>query len=141
MVEESSGSNEFPSVTVRSLETELGDTSYAWRMSIRPLSWRPPTDMYETETSVIVRVEIAGMRENDFSIELNGRILSVRGIRQDITEKRAYHQMEIRFGEFNIEMQLPFHIETDQIQAVYNNGFLKIILPKAHPRHISVAES
>ena len=43
-------------------------------------------------------------------------------------------------GEFSIELELPFHIETDQIQATYNNGFLKIVLPKALPRHISVSE-
>jgi len=80
------------------------------------------------------------MRENDFAIELNGRILSIKGSRQDVAERRAFHQMEIRFGEFSIELELPFHIENDQIQATYSNGFLRIILPKAHPRHISISE-
>jgi len=140
MVEESSKPNEYPSETERSLETQLTDTPFTWRMSIRTPSWRPPADMYELENAVVVRLEIAGMRENDFSIQLNGRILSVRGSRQDIAERRAYHQMEIRFGEFSIELELPFHIETDQIQAMYNNGFLKIVLPKALPRHISISE-
>jgi HSP20 family protein len=140
MVEESSNSNEYPSGAEKSLETQLTDTPVTWRMSVRSPSWRPPADMYELENTVLVRVEIAGMRENDFSIQLNGRILSIRGSRQDITERRAYHQMEIRFGEFSIDLELPFHIETDQIQAMYSNGFLKIILPKALPRHISVSE-
>jgi len=140
MNEDPSSSNEFPSETERSLETQLTDMPFTWRMSIRPPTWRPPTDMYELENAAIIRVEIAGMRENDFSIELNGRNLSIKGSRQDIAERRAYHQMEIRFGEFRIEMELPFHVETDQIQAIYNNGFLKIVLPKAHPRHISISE-
>jgi HSP20 family molecular chaperone IbpA len=140
MVEESSNSNEYPSETERSLETQLTDTPFTWRMSIRTPSWRPPADMYELENAIVVRVEIAGMRENDFSIQLNDRILSIRGSRQDIAERKAYHQMEIRFGEFSIELELPFHIETDKIQATYNNGFLKIVLPKALPRHISVSE-
>lgn len=140
MVEESSNSNEFPPEAERSLEEHLTDTSFTWRMSLRTSSWHPPADMYELENVVVVRVEIAGMRENDFSIQLNGRTLSIRGARQDITERKAYHQMEIRFGEFSVELELPFHIETDNIQATYNNGFLKIILPKALPRHISVSE-
>jgi HSP20 family protein len=140
MVEESSNSNEFPSEAERSFENQLTDTPFTWRMSLRTPSWRPPADMYELENALVVRVEIAGMRENDFSIQLNGRLLSVRGTRQDITERKAYHQMEIRFGEFSIELELPFHIETDRIQATYNNGFLKIVLPKALPRHISVSE-
>ena len=41
--------------------------------------WRPPTDVYELEETLVVRVEIAGMREEDFIIQLNGRILSIRG--------------------------------------------------------------
>jgi len=107
---------------------------------MRTPAWRPPTDVYETEDKLIVRVEIPGMREDDFTIELNGRILSIRGVRQDLSERRAYHQMEIRFGEFIIEIELPFHIEVNQVEAVYNNGFLRVILPKARPRQISIAE-
>ncbi len=53
------------------------------RMSARPHVWRPPTDVFETEDAIIVRVEIAGMLENDFSIVLDGRYLSIRGMRSD----------------------------------------------------------
>jgi HSP20 family protein len=107
---------------------------------MRAPAWRPPTDVYETENTLIVRVEIPGMRENDFTIELNGRLLSIRGVRQDLDERRAYHQMEIRFGEFFIDIELPFHIEVSQVEAIYNNGFLRVILPRARPRQISIAE-
>jgi HSP20 family molecular chaperone IbpA len=103
-------------------------------------AWRPPTDVYETEDTIIVRVEIAGMREQDFLVGLNGPVLTIRGVRQDVPERRSYHQMEIRFGEFNIELGLPFHVDADQVQAVYNNGFLRILLPKAHPRQIPIVE-
>lgn len=100
-----------------------------------------PTDVYETDNAIIVRVEIPGMQEDDFAIEIHGRTISVRGIRQDdIPERRAYHQMEIRFGEFNIEIELSIYIESDQVEALYQNGFLRIVLPKARPRHISVVE-
>ncbi len=111
-----------------------------WRMSSRPLSWKPPTDIYETDEMIVVRVESAGMREVDFTIELKGRLLSIHGMRQDASERRAYHQMEIRFGEFNIDLELPFPIEADQVQATYHNGFLRVSLPKARPRHIPIVE-
>jgi HSP20 family protein len=109
-----------------------------WQLSIRSPSWRPPTDVYEVEGDLIVRVEIAGMREEDFSIELNGRVLSIHGIRQDLTGRRAYHQMEIRFGEFNIELELPFTVDEEQVRAVYDKGFLRVQLPKAHPRQVII---
>ncbi len=125
----------------RNIDIEVQDTlPFSWRLKMRPPAWHPPTDVYEIENAVVVRVEIAGMREGDFAVELNGRYLVVRGVRQDITERRAYHQMEIRFGEFSIEIELPTHVEADQVKAIYNNGFLRVMLPKAHPRHIPIVE-
>jgi HSP20 family protein len=101
-------------------------------------AWNPPTDVFETEENIIVRVEVAGMKEDDFVIELNGRVLTIRGIRQDIHERRAFHQMEIPFGEFAIELALPQPIEPGQVEAIYEHGFLRIIFQKARPRQIQI---
>jgi HSP20 family protein len=109
-----------------------------WRIISRPHAWRPPTDAYETEDAIIIRVEIAGMRESDFTISLVERNLTIRGSRQDTSERRAYHQMEIPFGEFATEVELPFPIVTEQVEATYRDGFLRIMLPKAQPKQVKV---
>ncbi len=111
-----------------------------WRLSIRPTAWRPPTDVFETEEAYFIRVEIAGMREEDFSVQLDGRILMVRGQRTEPPERRAYHQMEIRFGEFQIEIELPGPVLAGEIGAKYQEGFLVILLPKQRPQHIQIQE-
>jgi len=80
------------------------------------------------------------MRDADFSIILDGRYLSIRGVRPDVSERRAFHQMEIRFGEFSSEVELPAPVMIKDIQAVYSNGFLRILLPKARPQRINVEE-
>jgi len=122
-------------------ETDTNEpTTYHWRIVMRPASWRPPTDVFESDDTAFVRVEVAGMQEEDFSIELNGRELTIRGIRQDTAERRAFHQMEIRFGEFAFVVELPLYIDPNQVQAVYENGFLLVSLPKAHPRQIRIRE-
>ncbi|MBN2147616.1 MAG: Hsp20/alpha crystallin family protein [Anaerolineales bacterium] len=109
-----------------------------WRVISRPHIWRPPTDVYETDDAYIIRVEIAGMREQDFQIALTERGLLIRGIRQDTPERRAYYQMEIPFGEFNTEIELPYPIVADQVEAVYKDGFLRMQCPKARPQQIKV---
>ncbi|HNT23196.1 MAG TPA: Hsp20/alpha crystallin family protein [Anaerolineales bacterium] len=106
-----------------------------WRIGARPYLWRPPTDVFETEDTIIVRVEIAGMRKSDFAISLIERSLTVRGVRQDTSERRAYHQMEIPFGEFSTEIDLPCPVIAEEVQAVYGDGFLRLILPKLPPSH------
>jgi HSP20 family protein len=118
------------------LESEGGQGQ--WRYTVRSPSFRPPTDVFETEQDLIVRVEIAGMQDRDIDIELDNRVLSIHGVRPDIAARRAYHQMEIRFGEFTVELELPVPILADQVQAVYENGFLMITMPKERPLHIHV---
>lgn len=109
------------------------------RFSARPHFWRPPTDVFEVDDHVIVRIEIAGMRENDFSITVTDKHLVVHGFRQDVPEKRAYHQMEILFGEFGSEVELPGPVVVEQAKAEYRNGFLTILLPVEKPRHIQIS--
>lgn len=111
-----------------------------WRVTPRPRAWRPPTDVYELDDKLVVRVEIAGMNENEFSISLDQNVLTVKGVRPDIAERRAYHQMEINYGEFATAVELLVPIDTEKVRAEYQNGFLWVYLPKAQPKIIKINE-
>lgn len=100
--------------------------------------WTPPTDVYETESGLIVKVEVAGMREEDFEVVVEEQILIIRGVRSDQMERRAYHQMEIRSGKFEIAIGLPSGINLDEASAEYNQGFLTINFPKKQVKQIEV---
>lgn len=110
------------------------------RKFIHSHSWRPPTDVYENEDTITVRVEVAGMKEEDFSISLTGRFLTIRGTRSDVVERRAFHQMEIFFGEFSSEVELPSPVLAEATKAEYKMGFLRIVLPKKKPQRIQIQE-
>ena len=112
--------------------------SISW--TVRSSAWSPPTDVYETEDAIIVRVEVAGMREEDFEIALEDGFLKISGTRPDVPERRAYHQMEIRFGKFSTAVGLPAPVNVEKSQAEYVDGFLTITLPKARPNFIQVKE-
>lgn len=111
-----------------------------WVVTPHSHTWRPPTDVFETDDAVIVRVEVAGMRESNFNVTLSDQLLIVTGYREDPGPKVAYHQMEVRFGEFRVEVYMHWAIGEAGIQAVYENGFLQVVLPKAHKRQIRIAE-
>ena len=70
--------------------------------------------MYETEANCVVRVEVAGMRDDDFEVAVENNILMIRGNRPDLNERRAYHQMEIRFGKFEIAVEIPIPVEIEK---------------------------
>lgn len=99
-----------------------------------PHAWRPPTDVYETEGAVVVRMEIGGVQCQDIEVAVgDDQVLSVRGIRRDprARERRGYHQMEIHYGVFQRSLYIPKPVHTERTQAHYDAGFLEIVLPIA----------
>jgi len=111
-----------------------------WLSVGRRKAWRPPTDVYETDDSVIVKVEIAGMSEDEFAISLSNRTLSVSGVRRDPDVKLAYQQLEIPYGHFRTEVFLPYSVVHEEIGARYEDGFLVVVLPKVKPRKIPIVD-
>jgi|SRR5919197_6233962 HSP20 family protein len=93
-------------------------------------TWSPPTDVYETEGNCVIKIEIAGMRDEDFEVAFEDNLLMISGHRPDVNERRAYYQMEIRFGKFEIAVELPVKVNMEKATAVYQDGFLVIMLPK-----------
>jgi HSP20 family protein len=109
-----------------------------WQVSIHSYAWSPPTDVYETEVSFVVRVEVAGMHESDFTINAEDNFLVISGIRSESPEWRAYRQMEIRFGEFSTAVELPPGVDVSKADADYKDGFLNVVLPKFKPTNVTI---
>jgi len=114
------------------------DVLHAISWHVRSSLWSPPTDVYETEANCVVKVEVAGMRDEDFEVALENNVLTISGIRLDLNERRAYHQMEIRFGKFEIAVSLPAPVDVEKAVAEYKDGFLVVLLPKADVKHVEV---
>lgn len=102
--------------------------SVTWH--VRSNTWRPPTDVYETEENVVVKMEVAGIRDEDLEVTVQENLLLIGGSRSDSTERKAYHQMEIPFGKFSVVIDLPVRVNTENATAEYKDGFLTIQLPK-----------
>ena|ERR1043165_1928604 len=94
-------------------------------------TWSPPTDVYEIEGNCVIKIEIAGMQDEDFEVAFQDNLLIISGHRPDLYERRAYHQMEIRFGKFEIAVEIPVKVNMEKATAAYQDGFLVIIVPKA----------
>lgn len=103
---------------------------HAVSWQVKTSVWDPPTDVYETDDTYMVRMEIAGMRDQDFDLTIQDGSLVITGFRPDFTPRRAYHQMEIRSGRFVNVIALPGPVDADRALAEYQDGFLTITLPK-----------
>jgi HSP20 family protein len=103
---------------------------HAVSWQVRSKVWSPPTDEYETDDAYIVRVEIAGMHDDDFDVSVENNLLFISGLRPDIPGRRAFHQMEIRSGKFATAIGIPGPVDLERASAEYRDGFLTVILPK-----------
>jgi HSP20 family protein len=113
-------------------------SSHYRQWTTRAYVWQPPTDVYETGEKYVVRMEIAGMHASEFTITLEGHTLVIQGTRGAHAEQCAYHQVEIRSGEFVSVVELPGAVDGEHVEAEYEDGFLQVILPKSTPRRVDV---
>jgi len=105
-------------------------------------SWQPPTDIYETDKSIVIRCEIAGMKPEEILISCDANRLLISGCRdeRDARTKRNFRQMEINYGKFEKVLDVYCGIESEHATASYKDGFLEIVIPKSkksadhHPR-------
>lgn len=105
--------------------------------------WHPAVDVYETDEAYVVTAELPGMKKEEIDIDVKDRILTVKGRRSSDTEvkKELYYRKERVFGSFQRAFSLPEGVDSAQITAEFNNGVLKISIPRPEekkPRQITV---
>lgn len=103
----------------------------------------PPVDVYEDEHSIQLKLEVPGIDEKDLDIKVENNVLTVSGERKLEKEEKQenFHRVERRYGSFVRSFTLPNTVSTDDIQADYQNGVLKIRMAKraeAKPKQIKV---
>lgn len=99
----------------------------------------PPTDVIELPQHVLVLIEIAAIRPDQLNVTLQSGRLIVTGVRErPVLQDAAYHRVEIGYGEFRIEVNLPFTVEQDGVSAAYQDGLLRIELPRQAVQQIVV---
>jgi len=95
--------------------------------------WVPNTDVYATDSGLVIKVELAGMRSDNLEITIEGNRLRVSGNRPDgcRAPKCSFLVMEINYGPFETMLELPQGYDLGQAKAAYLNGFLRIDVPVA----------
>lgn len=115
---------------------ESGDTLTA-------ASFVPPVDIYEDDHSIVLKLEVPGMKQEDLDIQLENNNLTVRGERKfDKEEKEEnFHRIERRYGSFYRSFTIPNTVNPESVKADYDAGVLRIQLekrPEAKPKQIKV---
>ena len=95
--------------------------------------WVPNTDVYSTDTGIVVKVELPGMKSENLEITVENNRLRIAGNRPDCCRAPnfSFLVMEISYGPFESVLELPPGYDLSAAKAIYVNGFLRIDVPKA----------
>ncbi|MDR3707678.1 MAG: Hsp20/alpha crystallin family protein [Capsulimonadaceae bacterium] len=114
--------------------------------------WVPSVDIHETQESLLVKCELAGVKAEDLQVSLSAddKTLTIAGIRKEARDEQGgrlqCHQLEVYFGPFEREVAMPpqVRVDRDRLSAAYKDGFLIVSLPKltqvveSQPRRIPI---
>ncbi len=91
-----------------------------------------PIDLYETDEAVVVTASLPGVKLEDVDVSVIGRVLTIKGEAKSATDENEgnYFHQERRSGAFQRVITLPVRVEADKAEATFEDGVLKLELPK-----------
>jgi HSP20 family protein len=103
----------------------------------------PAMDVYETEKELVVELQTPNIDPSKINVCVEDGVLKIEGGVENVKEKegRNYYKKEIRSGQFARSLILPVGVKEDEVKAKYENGMLKITMPKSEikkPKKIEV---
>jgi HSP20 family protein len=93
----------------------------------------PALDITEDEHAFAVTAELPGLRKEDVQIQFEDGVLAISGEKrhESETKDKSWHRMERRYGSFYRAITLPRGVEVDKVDATFENGVLRVTIPKA----------
>ncbi|PID52551.1 MAG: molecular chaperone [Candidatus Moraniibacteriota bacterium] len=106
-------------------------------------NFAPAIDIYQDNDDLIVETSLPGIDPENVDISVENDVLTMSGETKDKKEikREDFYRKEIREGSFSRSVILPVAVKGSEAQAEYDNGVLKVVLPKAEdakPKKISV---
>jgi HSP20 family protein len=107
----------------------------------------PAVNVTDNKDNFLVSLAAPGMKKNDFKIDVEGTMLTISSEKEENKEEKEakYTRKEYSYSSFSRSFTLPDEVMKDKIEAIYEDGVLKLILPKteifkkiAATKHIAV---
>jgi HSP20 family protein len=97
---------------------------------------KPAIDVKETDKELVAEVEVPGFDPEKIEVSVEGGVLKVKGSIDEKKEEKekGYWRKEIRKGSFERMLRLPVAVKENAVQATYEKGILKIVMPKVEAK-------
>lgn len=126
-------SNMFP--TINSMFDNFFSDGDGFSKAISKGTSVPAANVVETETNFELELAAPGKQKQDFKVEVDNNVLSISSENEEEkeTEEKNYTRKEYSYSSFNRSFTLPENAQEDAIKATYDQGVLKVTIPKKEP--------
>jgi HSP20 family protein len=106
-------------------------------------AWSPNVDIFENKDQIVLEAELSGMKPEDVDISIENNVLTIHGERkfEKKDEGDNYHRIERSYGSFTRSFTLPPTVSSENVEATFENGILRLTLAKreeAKPKRIEI---
>jgi HSP20 family protein len=113
-----------------------------WLAAVRGV---PALDMYNVNGSIAIDIALPGVKPEEVEVNIVGNTLTVKGEHKNDEEVKEedYYRHEVHYGTIMRVIDLPTYVDTEKVDARFDNGILKIVMPKlpeAQPKRIEIKE-
>lgn len=101
----------------------------------------PKVDVRDEDKQVVIEAEVPGLKKEQVSVEVRHDVLTIKGERRDgksEEKKGVYSHRELKRSSFSRSFVLKDNLDSDNINAKFENGILEIVIPKKIPTPPSV---
>ena len=112
------------------------DEFFSDAVATRQHSFAPSIDISETDKQYLIDVEVPGMDKKDIELNVENNTLTISGERkfENKEEGKQFHRVESSYGSFSRSFSLPDNVNSESVQATYNNGILHITVDKSEQK-------
>ena len=96
----------------------------------------PRMNIYEEKDNIVAEVELPGVDPQNIDVQIQDNVLSVEAKREEEKEEkeRGYYRRELARGYYRRSVPLPVEVVAEKAEASYEDGVLRIVVPKAKPK-------
>ncbi len=93
--------------------------------------WHPATDVCETKDEFCIICELAGVERKNIRVHIEDDVITISGVRSEqlLRKKTIFHNLEINYGPFERNIQIPHKFLGSQPETLYSRGFLVVKIP------------
>lgn len=103
------------------------------KVETQVVAWSPRVDVYEKDNNIVIEAEIPGAKKEDIEVKVKDNAVVVKGEvkREEEKKEENYYRSERFYGKFERVLPLPTDVKVEEAKATFENGILKLTIPKA----------